>query len=111
MEDAPLNPTMTDPQIMHIVLFKWKADTPPERVEQVRQALLGLRDAIPGILEITCGQNFSDRAQGYETALVVRFESRAALDAYLPHPAHRALVDTLINPLREASLAVDYRVG
>lgn len=94
-------------EVLHIVLFKWKPDTTSEQLAQTRAALLSLKESVPGILEIHCGENFSDRSKGFQTVLVVRFESREALAAYLPHPAHRAVVEQFIVPVREDSLVVD----
>jgi len=97
-----------DAEVVHIVLLKWKPGVTPEQVDCARRALLGLREAIPGIVELTCGPNFTERSQGYHFGLVVRFTHRHALEEYLPHPAHRAVVESVINPIRESSLALDY---
>jgi hypothetical protein len=40
----------------------------------------------------------------------VRFTDKAALDGYLPHPAHRDAVERLIRPIIEDVLVVDYEV-
>jgi len=96
------------PEVLHVVLFRWKPDASPDQVAQARQALLGLAEHIPGIQEIQCGDNFSERSRGFQTVLFVRFANRQALEAYLPHPAHRAVVEQYVNPLREDSLVVDF---
>ena len=54
--------------------------------------------------------NFSACAQGYTHAFVARFEDRAALDHYISHPAHVAVVDQQVKPISEGVLAVDYEV-
>ena len=96
--------------IEHIVLFRWKADATPEQVAGAVEALRGLKDAIPGVVALACGADFSGRAQGYTHALVIRFTDRAALAAYGPHPAHRAAVETQIRPILEAVLDFDFEV-
>jgi hypothetical protein len=96
--------------IEHVVLFKWKPGTPPEAIVEVGEALKALREKIPGIVDLSCGANFSTRSQGYETGLVVRFADRAALEAYGPHEAHQHVVQSLIAPIREDVIAVDYEV-
>jgi hypothetical protein len=97
------------PQIMHLVLFKWKGDARDEQIAAVLDGLRGLK-SIPGVVELHAGRNFCARSQGFDTALMVRFTNRAALDAYSPHPAHRAVVDGLINAIRADSLAIDYEI-
>jgi len=94
--------------VVHIVLFKWKAGTSPEAIQKVETELRGLKGKIEGILDLSCGENFSDRAQGFTTGLVVHFTDRAALEAYGPHPAHQHVVQNFIGPIREDVLAVDY---
>ena len=94
--------------IVHVVLFKWKPDATPEQIERVMQGLSALKSRVPGIVDLVCGTNFCDRAQGYTHGLVVRFTDRAALDAYGPHPAHQEVVQNLILPIRETTLAFDF---
>jgi hypothetical protein len=92
------------------VLFKLKSGVTEEQKSAAIQALSGLKNQIDGIVGLTCGQNFSDRSQGYEIGLVVRFRDRAALEAYLPHPAHRGAVDRYVLPIREEVIVVDYEI-
>lgn len=96
--------------VEHVVLFKLKAEATAGQREALLAALKGLREAVPGIVDLSCGVNFSERSQGYEIGLVVRFRDRAALDAYLPHPAHRAVVEEKIQPIREETIVVDYEI-
>jgi hypothetical protein len=97
--------------IEHIVLFKWNEGVSAEAIATAVEGLLALKGKIPGIVDITCGHNFSDRAQGYDTGLVVRFEDRAALEAYIPHPEHQHVVQNLLSPIRADVLAVDYEIA
>jgi len=76
----------------------------------VMEKLRALHGRIPGIQDLTCGANFSARSQGFTHALVVRFEDRAALEAYGPHPAHQRVVQEFISPIRAETLVVDYEV-
>lgn len=96
--------------VEHIVLLKWKPNTTADQVNLVMERLRELPNEIPGILDLQCGENFSDRSQGYTHGLVVRFVDRAALETYSPHPAHRAVVEETINPIREVSLGFDFEI-
>jgi hypothetical protein len=96
--------------VEHIVLFKLKAGATDEQKAAAKKALKGLKEQVDGIVDLTCGDNFSERSQGYEMGLVVRFRDRAALDAYIPHPAHRGVVDQYISPIRETGIVVDYEI-
>ncbi len=56
---------------------------------------------IPGLLETHVGPNISPRGKGYTFGGIMRFKNQAALDAYVQHPAHQALLVWLV-PLIDA---------
>lgn len=94
--------------IEHLVLFKWKQDASPEAIARVLEGLKALKSQIPEIVDLSCGKNFSDRSQGFQHGLVVRFNSRQDLEIYQPHPAHQVLIKDYIKPILADILAVDY---
>jgi hypothetical protein len=96
--------------IEHIILFRWKDGTSPEAIKNALEELSQLKEKIPGILDLNCGTNFSDRAKGYTHALVVRFTNRAALDTYSPHPEHQRVVQNFIIPIRGDVLGFDFEL-
>ena len=97
--------------IEHIVLFKWRPEAAREAIDAAALGLQGLKDRIPGILDLTCGDNFSERSQGFDFGLVVRFTNQEALDGYGPHPLHQEVVQNLILPIREEVIVVDYEIA
>ena len=97
--------------IEHIVLFKVKAGTSPEAVAAMMNGLKALQSTVPGVVGLSVGANFSDRSKGFTHGLVVRFRDKAALDGYIPHPAHREVVEKLIRPITEDVLVVDFEFG
>ncbi|MEA5499378.1 Dabb family protein [Limnoraphis robusta Tam1] len=96
--------------IVHVVLFKWKEDATPEAICSTMEGLKELKAKIPGIIDLSCGENFSERSQGFQHGLVVKFTDKSALEAYTPHPDHQAVVQNLIKPILADILAVDYEV-
>src|SRR5437588_12184483 len=94
--------------VEHLVLFRWKEGADSAAINAALEALRRLKNEVPGIVELTCGENFSERAKGYHAGLYVRFTDRAALEAYQPHPAHQHVVQNLLTPIREDTLAVDF---
>jgi len=94
--------------VEHIVLFRWTEDASQEAIDSVVAELRELKSKIAGVVDLSCGVNFSDRAKGYTHGLVVRFMDRAALEAYGPHPEHQRVVQNFINPIRADILALDY---
>ncbi len=97
--------------VEHAVLFKTKADATEEQRERMIAELKALRNKIPGIVDLSVGRNFSDRSQGFDIGLVVRYVDRAALEVYLPHPAHQGCVAEFVAPIKEDVIVVDYEIG
>jgi hypothetical protein len=83
--------------LYHIVLFEPRPGSAPEAWDQVREAVLGLPTQIAGIRSVNWGTNESPEGlgQGYDHGFVMMFESEAARDAYLPHPAHMAIIPSI----------------
>jgi hypothetical protein len=96
--------------VEHVVLFKTQEDATEEQKERMIAGLASLREQIPGIVDLSVGRNFSDRNQGFDIGLVVRFVDRAALETYLPHPAHRGCVDQFVAPIKVDVIVVDYDI-
>ena len=96
--------------VEHILLMRWTEEASQEAIDRALEELRGLKGKIAGIVDLSCGANFSDRAKGYTHGLVVRFMDRAALEAYYPHPEHQRVVQNLINSIRADILVLDYEV-
>lgn len=94
--------------IEHLVLFKWKDEASPTAIAEVMESLKGLSGKIPDIIQLSCGENFSARSQGFHHGLVVRFSNRDALATYMSHPLHQEVVHNSIKPILQDILAVDY---
>ncbi len=86
--------------VRHVVVFRYKPDASPEKIQQVTEALIALKGKIPGILSMEHGVNNSPEKlnQGFTHVFQVTFTNAAARDAYLPHPAHKAF-GTLLGSL------------
>lgn len=76
--------------VEHLVWFKLKDGVTTDEKGAMMSALRALKHQVPDILHLACGEDFSGRSHGFEIGLVVRFATRAALDAYGPHPDHAA---------------------
>jgi antibiotic biosynthesis monooxygenase (ABM) superfamily enzyme len=85
---------------IHIFIFRWTPGTTEGQKKQVKEEILGLQGKIPGLVETHVGTNISPRGQDYQFGGVMKFDDKAALDAYFPHPIHRALGEWL-KPLIE----------
>jgi hypothetical protein len=92
----------------HLVFFKFKPEVSASRRAEIGQALKALQGVVPGVVEITCGENFTARGQGHQFGLFVRLKDKAALETYARHPAHVEVVESMIKPFVENIIAIDY---
>ena len=97
--------------VRHVVVFRYKPDATPEKIQQVTDAIMALKTKIPGILAMEHGVNNSPEKlnQGFTHVFLITFANAAARDTYLPHPAHKAF-GTLLGSLGilDAVFVVDY---
>ncbi len=85
-------------KIKHIALFKFKADTSSEQIEEVFQQIMDLSETIPGIEDYVSGPNNSPENlnDGFTHGFVMTFTDAAARDAYLPHPDHEQIKASIL---------------
>jgi antibiotic biosynthesis monooxygenase (ABM) superfamily enzyme len=87
--------------VFHVFAFQWKqAATDADKARALKD-ISAFQGQIPGLLETHVGPNISPRGKGYTFGGIMRFKDRAALDAYVQHPAHQALLVWLV-PLIDA---------
>ena len=98
-------------QMRHVVIFKYKPNATDKEIEQVTEALGGLKETIPGIVAFEHGINDSpeDLNNGFTHIYMFTFENAAARDLYLPHPKHQEFGRMLGNlDILEDVFVVDY---
>ena len=92
--------------LTHIVLFKLK-DNSPEKVAVLRDKLMAMEGKIPELLHIEVGVDVLRSERSYDLALVTKFQSLAAMQAYQVHPVHQEVIQ-YVNTVKESTIAVDY---
>lgn len=93
--------------IIHIALFKWKGDIPKEEISRLISNVKNLKGAIPEIVDIYAGENYSKWAKGYTHAIVATFKTSEDLDKYREHPIHKPIMD-LCDKFEKESIGVDF---
>ncbi len=95
--------------LKHVVLFKFKEGTTPEKIKEVEQAFASLPGKIDVIKGFEAGTNVSteNRSEGFTHCFVLSFSSDADRDAYLVHPNHKEFGKSLGGCLDKV-LVVDY---
>ena len=100
--------------IRHIVMFTLKehahGNPKAENIRIIKAKLEALRGVIPGLLRMDVGVDFSATDTSADMVLDSDFTTRAALDAYIVHPAHQALVP-FITEVRSERRLVDFEIN
>ncbi len=93
--------------ITHIVFFKLKEPT-PENVAATRDRLMGMAGKIPEVRHLEVGVDVIRSERSYDLAILTRFDSLAALQAYQTHPLHAGEVVPYVKSVCSSIVAVDY---
>jgi hypothetical protein len=93
----------------HVVCFKFKDDATKEQVTAIEKAFAELPKQIDTVTGYEWGTNVSpeNHAQGFTHCFLVTFKDKAGLEAYIPHPAHKAFVDKLL-PILDKVFVIDF---
>jgi len=95
--------------IRHIVLFKFKADTPQTERDVLLEMLRALPSKISEIIDFEAGFDVVRSARAFDLALVASYEDLAALDRYAKHEHHLPVIER-VREICEQVASVDYEV-
>ena len=79
--------------LTHIVVWRYRADTPQATREDHRTQLRSLSSIVPGIESLSVGFDILHSPRSYDTGLVAIFRDRSVLDAYTVHRDHVKVVE------------------
>ena len=96
--------------IRHIVLLTLKADAPPGSAETIVEALRGLVGVIPSIREYQTGVDVGIAPGNATVAATAVFDDEAGYLEYRDHPAHQAVIEKYIKPVREGRAAIQFKI-
>ncbi|MCE9519529.1 MAG: Dabb family protein [Verrucomicrobia bacterium] len=107
-----LQPAAKPGDVTHVVLvwLKHKGDA-AERAKVIETAK-GFRDQIPGIISLSIGEPLPSTRpvvdSSFDVGLVMRFESKEALNAYEKNPIHVKAVKEILAPLAAKLVVHDW---
>jgi hypothetical protein len=93
---------------VHIVLFKFKDGTTTEQIKSLKNEILKQQGTVPGLLEISFGEDYAGRSKGYTHAEVSVFKDRKSLEDFNESDYHRQLIVSHIKPILKDILVLDY---
>jgi hypothetical protein len=84
--------------ILHCVFVRFKSALQQADKQALYDAIVALKDVIPGILDVKYGPNTSPEGLngGFLDGFIVTFESPETRDAYLVHPDHVAVGERIV---------------
>ncbi len=95
----------------HIVLFKLKDfqndQLKSEIREQIKKALLELKEKIAELKQIEVGTNFELNAASFDLSLITRFDSYLDYEVYRDHSEHQKVI-SLVRANTVDRSVVDY---
>jgi rhamnose utilization protein RhaD (predicted bifunctional aldolase and dehydrogenase) len=94
--------------LVHLVLFKYRADVDIATRAQHRERLAALKQ-LDGVIELKVGEDVVRSPRSYDTALVITFPDRAALDAYQKDQQHVPIAQFGAS-LADHIVAVDFEI-
>jgi hypothetical protein len=99
--------------LRHMVLFTWVEGTTQEQLERLAARLAELPGLIPEIKAYEFGADAGINEGGYDFGIVADFADRETYLVYRDHPAHRALIEECIVPIRDqrAAIQFEYEAG
>lgn len=103
-------PTAQAARLRHVVFFKFKEGTTPDKLKEITDAFGELPKKIDVIRDFEWGTDVSveNLSKGFTHCFFVTFDDEKGRDTYLPHPAHKAFVD-IVKPHLDDVCVVDYR--
>ena len=100
--------------IKHIILWRLRADlTAAEKREKalaIKQGLEGLKDQVPGLIDIHVQIDGRLESSNVDLMLDSTLESEEALKGYAVHPAHLAVANGVVRPNTELRTCLDYQI-
>ncbi len=95
--------------IRQITVIKFKPEVTPSDIDAVGDGFAKISDIVDGIARFEYGPNLQLMKGTYDYALVIDFESEAALKSYQVHPLHLEFAKNFV-PLSEQAVRVHYAV-
>lgn len=97
----------------HVVLFKFKASIPEDRVVAIESAFRDFCAQLSFVKGFEWGRNSSPEGldQGFTHCFIVTFGSPADRDRYLPHPLHQAFCRDYLDPALDKVCVVDFQAN
>ena len=95
----------------HFGVFQFKPEITQSHIDESFEALVDLKNKIPGLISVEHGPYKSDEGlnDGFTHGFIMTFETSEHRDKYLPHPEHLKVVN-LVQPRLERLVVFDFDI-
>lgn len=76
----------------HVVTFEFKPGVSTDDAKNLARELTEFAHTVPGLVSYACGADLGLRDNSEDFAVAAAFETKDALQTYLNHPDHHAIV-------------------
>lgn len=92
--------------IQHVLLLRWRAEATPDQREAAIQGLHRLTGEVPQLRALTTRTDAGLAHGNADLMVTMDFADAQDWRGYQDHPAHRALVETVLAPLLAQRTAI-----
>ena len=96
--------------IRHIVLLTLRSDAPPDAAGTIVEALRALTGTVASIRDYQAGVDLGIVPGNATVAATATFDDEAGYLEYRDHPAHRAVIERYIDPVRESRAGIQFQI-
>jgi hypothetical protein len=96
--------------LRHVVLFDWVPEATDEQKKRVTDELRTLPPLMTGLRSFLVGPDAGVVDGNFSFAVVADFDDAQSYLAYRGHPAHRAIIEQVINPVTRQRVSVQYEI-
>jgi hypothetical protein len=96
--------------LRHVVLFDWVPEATDEQKKRVTDELRTLPPLMTGLRSFLVGPDAGIVDGNFSFAVVADFDDAQSYLAYRGHPAHRAIIEQVINPVTRQRVSVQYEI-
>jgi len=93
--------------VTHIVMIKFKSNTPKEKILEIKKDIEDLKKTIPEVLSMEVGLNFANEDRAMDLVLVSTFKNKNDLQIYAINNTHQKVI-AKIKEVAEYTKVVDY---
>jgi len=96
--------------IRHVAIFAWIPEATDRQKRQVAEEVRTLPPLMNGLRAFHVGPDAGIVEGNFDFAIVADFDDAESYLAYRRHPAHRAIIEQVANPITRERVSIQYEI-